>query len=103
LEDDMSTTAPPEQRVHADGIEIHYLGQGEGEPLVLLHDGLVSTNPIWTGVPVAYAGHMDELAEHFRVIFPAKATTSHRPLSGRPSSSSSAASRRELDSNRERR
>ena len=37
---------------------------------VLLHGGLVSTNPIWTGVPVAYAGHMDTLAEHFRVIAP---------------------------------
>ena len=58
------------QRVHANGIDIHYLDQGEGEPLVLLHGGLVSTNPIWTGVPVAYAGHMDTLAEHFRVIAP---------------------------------
>jgi pimeloyl-ACP methyl ester carboxylesterase len=70
LEDDMSTTAPPGQRVHANGIEIHYVDQGEGEPLVLLHGGLVSTNPIWTGAPVAYAGHMDGLAEHFRVIAP---------------------------------
>jgi len=65
-----STTAPHGQRVHANGIDIHYLDQGEGEPLVLLHGGLVSTNPIWTGVPVAYAGHMDRLAEHFRVIAP---------------------------------
>ncbi len=65
-----STTAPHGQRVHANGIDIHYLDQGEGEPLVLLHGGLVSTNPIWTGVPVAYAGHMDTLAEHFRVIAP---------------------------------
>ena len=32
--------------------------------------GVVSTNPIWTGVPVAYASHMDTLAEHFRVIAP---------------------------------
>jgi pimeloyl-ACP methyl ester carboxylesterase len=58
------------ERVHANGIDIHYLDQGEGEPLVLLHGGLVSTNPIWTGVPVAYAGYMDTLAEHFRVIAP---------------------------------
>ena len=65
-----STTAPHGQRVHANGIDIHYLDQGEGEPLVLLHGGVVSTNPIWTGVPVAYASHMDTLAEHFRVIAP---------------------------------
>jgi pimeloyl-ACP methyl ester carboxylesterase len=56
--------------VHANGIDIHYVDQGEGEPLVLLHGGVVSTNPIWAGVPVAYASHMDTLAEHFRVIAP---------------------------------
>jgi pimeloyl-ACP methyl ester carboxylesterase len=65
-----STAARNGERVHANGIDIHYLDQGEGEPLVLLHGGLVSTNPIWTGVPVAYAGHMHTLAEHFRVIAP---------------------------------
>jgi len=57
-------------RVRANGIDIHYLDHGNGHPLVLLHGGVVSTNPIWTGVPVAYAGHMDMLAEHFRVIAP---------------------------------
>src|SRR5438270_12618816 len=56
--------------VRANGIDINYVEAGEGEPLVLLHGGLVSTNPIWTGVPVAYAGYMDTLAEHFRVIGP---------------------------------
>lgn len=66
----MSITASQGQLVHANGINIHYLDQGEGEPLVLLHGGVVSTNPIWTGVPVAYASHMDTLAEHFRVIAP---------------------------------
>ena len=66
----MSTTASLGQSVHANGIDIHYLDHGQGEPLVLLHGGVVSTNPIWTGVPVAYAGHMDMLAEHFRVIAP---------------------------------
>jgi pimeloyl-ACP methyl ester carboxylesterase len=65
-----STPASQGQRVHANGIDIHYLDQGQGEPLVLLHGGVVSTNPIWAGVPVAYAGHMDALAEHFRVIAP---------------------------------
>jgi pimeloyl-ACP methyl ester carboxylesterase len=56
--------------VHANGIDIHYLDAGEGEPLVLLHGGLVSTNPIWTGVPIAYASHMPTLAGRFRVIAP---------------------------------
>jgi pimeloyl-ACP methyl ester carboxylesterase len=56
--------------VRANGIDIHYIEQGDGEPLILLHGGMVSTNPIWTGVPVAYASHMDALAEHFRVIAP---------------------------------
>lgn len=58
------------QYVRANGIDIHYLDLGEGRPLVLLHGGMVSTNPIWTGVPIAYASHMDTLAEHFRVIAP---------------------------------
>jgi pimeloyl-ACP methyl ester carboxylesterase len=65
-----STPASQGQRVHANGIDIHYLDQGEDEPLVLLHGGMVSTNPIWAGVPVAYAGHMQTLAEQFRVIAP---------------------------------
>jgi pimeloyl-ACP methyl ester carboxylesterase len=56
--------------VRANGIDIHCVEAGEGEPLVLLHGGMVSTNPIWTGVPVAYASHMATLAEHFRVIAP---------------------------------
>jgi pimeloyl-ACP methyl ester carboxylesterase len=69
VEDKMSTTSQGE-RVRANGIDIHYLDQGVGEPLVLLHGGVVSTNPIWAGVPVAYAGYMDTLAEQFRVIAP---------------------------------
>jgi pimeloyl-ACP methyl ester carboxylesterase len=56
--------------VHANGIDIHYLEAGEGEPLVLLHGGMVSTNPIWAGVPVAYASHMATLSDRFRVIAP---------------------------------
>src|ERR1700757_4594176 len=56
--------------VRANDIEIHYLDCGNGEPLVLLHGGVASTNPIWSGVPIAYASHMDTLAEHFRVIAP---------------------------------
>jgi pimeloyl-ACP methyl ester carboxylesterase len=60
----------PGKYVRANGIDIYYLDEGQGAPLVLLHGGLVSTNPIWTGVPVAYASYMDTLAEQFRVIAP---------------------------------
>src|ERR1700756_1096796 len=57
-------------RIRANGIEINYLDQGAGVPLILLHGGMVSTNPIWAGSPVAYASYMDTFAEHFRVIAP---------------------------------
>jgi pimeloyl-ACP methyl ester carboxylesterase len=67
----MSTQTTAEARtVHANGVDIHYLERGEGDPLVLLHGGLVSTNPLWTGVPIAYASYMDALAARFRVIAP---------------------------------
>ena len=57
-------------QVHANGIDIHYVEAGEGEPLILLHGGVVSTNLIWEGVPIAYASHIEALAKHFRVIAP---------------------------------
>ncbi len=56
--------------VRANGIDIHFLEQGTGAPLVLLHGGLVSTNPIWTGHPFAYTSHLAAFSEHFRVIAP---------------------------------
>jgi pimeloyl-ACP methyl ester carboxylesterase len=56
--------------VHANGIDIYYVEAGQGDPLLLLHGGVVSTNPIWSGHPWAYVSHMDTLAERFRVIAP---------------------------------
>lgn len=56
--------------VHANGIEIHYVEMGAGEPLLLLHGGVVSTGPVWAGHPFAYVDHMPTFAEHFRVIAP---------------------------------
>ena len=56
--------------VHANGIDIHYTEAGQGMPLVLVHGGMVSSNPIWTHAPVAYAAHMPELAGRYRVIAP---------------------------------
>jgi len=73
-ETDMTVTADVPQTesrsVHANGIDIHYLEAGKGEPLLLLHGFVVSTNPMWTGVPIAYASHMATLSDHFRVIAP---------------------------------
>ena len=56
--------------VQANGIDIHYIEAGQGKPLVLLDNAMVSTNPIWAPVPVAYASFLGTLAEHFRVIAP---------------------------------
>ena len=56
--------------VQADGVDIYCVEAGEGEPLLLLDNAMVSTNPIWGSVPVAYAAFLGTLAEHFRVIAP---------------------------------
>src|SRR4051812_36589304 len=65
-----STTDRGGAFVHVGGIDIHYVEQGAGEPLVLLHGGMMSTGPAWDGAPPSYVGHMDALAAHFRVIAP---------------------------------
>ena len=56
--------------VHANGIDIYYMEAGAGTPLILLHGGLVSTNPIWNATPLTYGSHVADLARHFRVITP---------------------------------
>jgi pimeloyl-ACP methyl ester carboxylesterase len=56
--------------VRANGIDIYYVEAGQGEPLLLLDNAMVSTNPVWTAMPVAYASFLGMLAEHFRVIAP---------------------------------
>src|SRR5262249_32464730 len=56
--------------IRANGIDIHYIQAGQGVPLILLHGGLVSANPIWAPTPVSYAGHMETLARRYRVIAP---------------------------------
>jgi pimeloyl-ACP methyl ester carboxylesterase len=56
--------------VQANGIDIHYVEAGQGEPLLLLDNAMVSTNPIWASVPIAYSSFLGTLAEHFRVIAP---------------------------------
>lgn len=56
--------------VKANGIDIHYTEAGSGPPLILLHGGIVSSNPIWMGHPFAYASHLETLGAQFRVIAP---------------------------------
>jgi pimeloyl-ACP methyl ester carboxylesterase len=58
------------KQVEANGIRIHYREAGRGHPLLLLHGGAVSTNPIWADHPFAYVSQMGRFAEHFRVIAP---------------------------------
>ena len=54
------------RHVPANGTDIHFIEAGQGDPLILLHGGVVTTNPIWAGVPLAYTSYLNTLAEHFR-------------------------------------
>ena len=68
-----TTTATVEtvaRHVPANGTDIHFIEAGQGDPLILLHGGVVTTNPIWAGVPIAYTSYLSTLAEHFRIIAP---------------------------------
>ena len=56
--------------VHANGIDVHYVERGSGAPLVLLNNGMISTNSIWADWISSYEHHRARLADHFRVIEP---------------------------------
>ncbi|NMN98328.1 alpha/beta fold hydrolase [Antrihabitans stalactiti] len=66
----MTTTDVAAHYVRANGIDIHYTEIGAGEPVVLLHGGLVSTNPLWDRTPISFGSFLPSLAERFRVIAP---------------------------------
>ncbi len=66
----MSATTVVTHYVRANEIDIHYSEAGTGEPLVLLHGGMVSTNPLWDLTPISFGSHVASLAERFRVIAP---------------------------------
>jgi pimeloyl-ACP methyl ester carboxylesterase len=70
LATDIATTANEGKCISANGIEIHYVEAGTGEPLLLIDNCMVSTNPLWAGIPAAYIGSIGEFAKHFRVIVP---------------------------------
>ena len=67
-----TTTTRSTATIHANGIDIHYVEAGSPDlpDLVLLHGGMVSTNPVWDPTPVSYGGHLDVLARSFHVIAP---------------------------------
>jgi pimeloyl-ACP methyl ester carboxylesterase len=70
----MTTTSAASRTatVRANGIDIHYLeaGSPDSSDLVLLHGGLVSTNPLWDETPLSYGTHLAALIERFHVIAP---------------------------------
>ncbi len=66
-----AASAPNEGKyVRANGLDIYYREIGQGEPLVLLHGGSVSTSDVWADHPFGWGTHLDRFAAHFRVIAP---------------------------------
>jgi pimeloyl-ACP methyl ester carboxylesterase len=59
-----------ERDIEANGLRIHYLEAGAGEPLLLLHGGMASTSAVWAGHAWGWIDHLPALARHFRVIAP---------------------------------
>jgi len=70
--------------VYANGIDIHYLEAGDGVPLLLLDNAMVSTNAVWLGHASAYVGHLDAFAAHFRTIVPDTRGSGHTRHPGGP-------------------
>lgn len=67
----MPAIAPSTGRhIRANGIDIHYVETGDGPPLVVLNNGMVSTSPVWDGHPAAYNTYLGTLAKRFRVVAP---------------------------------
>ena len=58
------------KQAHVAGTDIHYVETGDGQPLLLLHAGFLSTDDIWEGHPAGYVSHLGSLASRFRVIAP---------------------------------
>jgi pimeloyl-ACP methyl ester carboxylesterase len=81
-------TAKTEGRsIRVNGTDINYYEAGSGEPVILLHGGVVcSANPAWGENPFAYASHVAKFAEHFRVITPDTRGAGRTPSPGGPAS-----------------
>lgn len=70
--------------VHANGIDVHYVEVGEGAPLLLPENGMISTNAMWAQWPSSYAAYRDTLAEHFHVVSPDFRGSGRTPHTGGP-------------------
>jgi pimeloyl-ACP methyl ester carboxylesterase len=56
--------------VRANGIDMHYVEEGAGRPLVLLNNGMISSSAVWADWISSYVRYRPTLAAHFRVIEP---------------------------------
>ncbi|HEY8503818.1 MAG TPA: alpha/beta hydrolase, partial [Gemmataceae bacterium] len=66
-----SSHAPAaEHSFDSGGVKIHYLDEGKGEPVVLLHGFAASAEELWVKMPFAETQVLPELAKEFRVIAP---------------------------------
>jgi pimeloyl-ACP methyl ester carboxylesterase len=74
--------------VHANRIDIHYVETGSGDPLILLHGGLVSTSDLWAPTPISYSSYLERLGQRFRVIAPDARTSGRTRHTGGPVSAS---------------
>lgn len=63
---------PPttERDIEANGIRIHCVEAGAGEPLLLLHGGMASTSAVWAGYGWSWYDALPAFARHFHVIAP---------------------------------
>jgi pimeloyl-ACP methyl ester carboxylesterase len=65
-----SPLATSEHEIEANGLRIHYVEAGAGEPLLLLHGGMASTGAAWAGYGWGWVDHLGAFARHFRVLAP---------------------------------
>jgi pimeloyl-ACP methyl ester carboxylesterase len=56
------------KHVRANGIDIHYVEAGAGDPLLIINNGMISTHPMWNDWPSAHTRYMTKLVDRFRVI-----------------------------------
>ncbi len=55
------TAFPPLQTVHANGVDLHYIQQGSGDPVLFVHGGGATDLRTW-------GPQIDPFAEHYRVV-----------------------------------
>ena len=67
---DTPLSPAPGRFLAADGIDIHYVETGSGQPLILLHGGTASNHSAWDASNWGWHAYLDELSSRFRVIAP---------------------------------